>query len=620
MAFPLAPHLRAALLVGTLAALGAASLAEAQNNLPAPHGYPRLAYYGSIRGTGYPFIKPDSTLDTEILDQVSRYDEITLDVNPIWPYRPDVISALRQRNPRAKFLAYVVGQNIWEARDRDSLRHYPTRYRRLVDNNDGWLYSKQTGGKYYAGNVNLAKRDASGNLVIADSLALLWKDVAIDSGVWDGIFYDILCDEMSWPQGHGDSIDFVRAGYATFEEFNASWTAATDTIASRMRRWGGDDFIMVGNCALGTKYSSFNGWMREGFPYQAGGDWYSNMFQEPGGYMTDERSFRAPRHNYIFSFPVGEDPYWPLNTRIARFGLGSAALGDGFAVFGGQDRDAFHSDYHNWWYDEYAVDMNGGGVSSESGQHVGWLGQALTDLYQMIWVGTNPDAVTNPSFEQNTTGWGLSSQTGSRLVRDTNCEAPVGACAGRVDITTPSPIDWYTTLWTTAPFQITPWNNHSVTFWAKATTPRSFSIVMARADNGQLIQSRKVVIGTEWKQYQLPLNPYGFDGMASLQFYLGKDAGSVWFDDVHFQMGTTTAYRRDFQNGIVIVNPSNDAWVQVPLDRDYKRIVGVRDPITNDGTVVSVAELQPQDALFLVGDDVHAPATIRDLRVRPFSP
>jgi hypothetical protein len=122
-------------------------------------------------------------------------------------------------------------------------------------------------------------------------------------------------------------------------------------------------------------------------------------------------------------------------------------------------------------------------------------------------------------------------------------------------------------------------------------------------------------LSTEWKQYQLPFNTYSFEGDLTLSFYFGADAGTVWMDDVHFQRGTTTVYRRDFQNGIVLVNPSTEAWVTVPLERDYKRILGVADPVVNDGTVVRIPEIPPQVALFLIGDDVHSPASIRDLRV-----
>lgn len=580
----------------------------------APTGYPRLGFYGSIRGNGYPFYGPDSVLDVGVLDQVSRYDEIILDVNPIWPYRPDVLQALRARNPNAKYLGYVVGQNIWNAYDRDSLVHYPTRYRRIADNNDGRLYDKR-GGLFYAGNVNLAKKGPLGNYIVADSLALLWKNVTYDSGVWDGIFFDILCDEMNWTQASGDSIDFLRAGYPSFAEFNQGWMAATDTIAARLRRWCGPNYIMVGNCALGTKYTTFNGWMREGFPYQAGGDWYSNMFWEPGGYMTDERRFLPPRHNYIFSFQVGTDPYSYNNNRIMRFGLGSASLGDGFGVFAAQDRDAFHSDYHTWWFDEFAVDLEAGGVSSTSRQHAHWLGQALSDMYQMIWISDEPDGVTNPDFETSAnSGWLFGRNIPATLVRDSTT-AGHGRSSAHINIPVADPIDWKVNFFTATPFEIYPWNTYSATFWIKASSPRTLPVMMSRL-NGPQVLARMVDVSTEWRQVQIPFYTYANEGSVVLGFYLAKDAGDVWIDDVHFQAGVSNVYRRDFQHGTVLVNTSASAYAQVPMERSFKRILGIRDPGTNDGSPVTTASVAPSDALFLIStDDPYPPATVRSLRV-----
>lgn len=601
-----------------LAGLCACSAAWAAD--PAPRGFPRLGFYGSIRGNGYPFYNApiDSALSDSVLDAVARYEEITLDVNPIFPYRPDIITAIKARNPSAKVLGYVVGQDIWNARDRDSLRHYPTRYRRLMDNNDGWLYSKLTGDKYYAGNVNLAKRDAQGSLLIADSLSLLWKEYLIDSGVWDGVFFDILCDEMGWPQAEGDSIDFERAGYSSFEAFNASWRAATDTIAARLRNWGGPDFIMVGNCALGTKYSTFNGWMREGFPFQAGGDWYSNMFQQPGGYITDEENFQQPRSNYIFSFQVGSDPYLSTNTRIMRLGLGSATLANGFGVFAVQNRDAFTGDYHEWWYDEYAVDP-ATGVASESPAHVGWLGQALTPFYQMIWAGQNPEGIVNGGFETSvSTGWSLYAGTPATRHVDASTFV-VGQSSARIDIQQSSALDWNVSYQSSIAIPITPFSHYAATFWVKASTPRTIPVVISRTNSTQLL-SRQIQVGTEWQQVQLPFLSMDNNEPANgtrIAFYLGKDAGSVWLDDVHFQYGLSTVYRRDFQNGIVLVNPSFQAGADVNLPRPFRRILGTRDPFINDGSSGQVQYVGPADALFLIGDDMYPPARVLDLRQAP---
>lgn len=598
-----------------LMVLGSAGTAHAAAPVGAPEGYPRLAFYGSIRGNGFPFYNApgDSTLSDSVLTKVARFNEIILDVNPVWPYRPDILQRLKQKNPRAKFLGYVVGQDIWMAADKDSLRHYPTRYRRIVTNNNAWLLSKRTRNKYYGGNVNLAKRNAAGDLFIADSLALLWKDVTIDSGVWDGIFYDILCDEMGWLQASGDSVDYVAAGYPTFDAFNQSWREATNMIGNRMRQWGGPNFIMVGNCALGTKYDTFNGWMREGFPYQAGGDWYSNMYWQPGGYFTDEANFRDPKHNYIFSFQVGSDEYSDNNCRIMRFGLGSASLAGGYGVFGGQDRDAYHADYHNWWYDEYAVDL-ATGTASESGEHTGWLGQPLTDYYQMVWIGDQPEGVLNPDFETSATqDWNFWVNSPASRTRDTTT-AGHGSASVRIDIPTPNPVNWKVNLNTPLSVVMQPWTNYSITFWVKASSMRTLPVIIAPLGGSGSWFNRSIVVGTEWKQVQIPIYSGSLQGPISLQFYLASDAGSIWFDDVHFQKGVTTVYRRDFQNGTVLVNPSTSDAMDVRMERPFRRILGLRDPLTNDGSTSAVQTVGPSDALFLLSDDITPPATVRDLR------
>jgi hypothetical protein len=593
-----------------------AAAALAANAPVAPHGYPRLAFYGSIRGNGYPFYNAplDSSLNDTTLNAVSRFEEIILDINPIWPYRPDVVRELRRRNPDAKILAYVVGQDIWNARDVDSLRHYPTRYRRLIDNNDGWLYSKKTKQKYFAGSVNLAKKDGTGRYVIADSLALLWKENSIDPGnkIWDGIFYDILCDDMAWPLLSGDTLDYVRAGYSSFDEFNRGWHAATDTIATLMRNWGGPDFIMVGNCALGSKYSTFNGWMREGFPMQAGGDWYSNMFWSPGGYFTDDKSFMQPRHNYIFSFQVGLDQYSYNNCRIMRLGLGSASLADGFGVFGGQDRDAFHADYHRWWYDEYAVDLATGRASDKRAD-TGWLGQPLSDFYQMVWVGDQPEGIQNNDFEGNNrvNQWTFHQSNPATLSQDTTTSGHGKSCA-RIDIPQANPVEWTTNLAAAIQFPLQPYTTYSATFWMKASTPRAIPVIVG-VPGLPATFTRDVSVGTEWRQIQVPFTTTDQTGNVSLTFFFAKNAGTVWMDDVHFQQGISTVYRRDFQHGCVLVNPSTDNGADVKMERAFHRILGISDPATNDGSISLHQFVPPSDALFLLGDDVAPPEQVKDL-------
>ena len=88
----------------------------------------------------------------------------------------------------------------------------------------------------------------------------------------------------------------------------------------------------------------------------------------------------------------------------------------------------------------------------------------------------------------------------------------------------------------------------------------------------------------------------------SSHFCLAADDGDVWLDDVHFQAGATNVYRRDFQNGIVLVNPAAQA-LTVPLEPTFRRILGTADPVVNDGSMVTEVTVPPSDALFLIGGD-----------------
>ena len=581
--------------------------------------FPRLGLYGSVTGSGAPFVKLDGTLDPVALDQVARYHEVILDVNPLTPYRPDVIAALRQRHPGIHILAYVLGHDIWNAADADSLNHYPTRYRRLVRDAGGFLYNKVGGQLYPGADVNLAKRDASGRYTVAEGLAALLDTVVVQSGQWDGIFFDVYCQSLLWTQDASRQIDYSAAGYPSLAAFDAGWAAGADTLANRIRRLAGGNAILVGNCAGSAHEVSFNGWMRENFPLQNGGTWYSNVTDEPHGYFANDANFQQPAHDYIFSALQGSNgnQYSSENARRVRIGLATAALGEGYGVFGPSNRDVNTAPYHQWWYDEYGVDLTTGHAASDLA-HTGWLGQPVSARYQQIWAGTNQDAVSNPGFESNvTSGWtfGTFAPAMATISRDATTAA-VGSSSCHIQITTASTVDWHVNLTSTATIPVFVGYSYSVTFWAKASAPRTIPLT-ATLPGGGAAATSNVTIGTTWKQYQVILLPTA-NASSSLEFFLGTQAGDVWFDDVHFQQGATNVYRRDFQNGSVVVNPS-DQVLQVPVGAGFKRILGTVDPLTNDGAVVTTVTVPPSDAIFLIataGDHIP-PAAIQDVIIKP---
>ncbi len=574
--------------------------------------YPRLGLNCLIPGTGWPFLDASGNLDPVAVGQVSRYEQIVLSASPISEYHPEILAALRAVNPRLKALAYVTAGDIYEVSAADSLVHYPTRYNHMIRDLDGYLYNKG-GGRYSYYRVNLAKRDDRGRLVVAESIAQLIKDAVVSTGIWDGLFVDLYCDDIGWTQAPNESIDFVRAGYDDLGTFLQSYSEGGDTLASRLRQLCGPGYILVGNCGQGTRYALFNGWMRENFPYQNGGTWYENMFRAVGGYFTDDASFRRPTNNYMLTMMMGVLPYTAENMRKARFGLGSATLGEGFGVFGSSDGLVKTVPFFQFWFDEYAVDL-ATGRSSDRLQDTGWLGEARGPWYQMIWVGNAPDAVSNPGFESSVTdGWSFYAHPSvSATVRRDTAGAGQGSASAHVSIAAAGTVDWYVTFASVGALSLTTGQEYSATFRARASTPRRITVVAG--STGYSGAYRYVDIGTEWKQYQVALQPMT-SGSGRLQFFLGRDAGDVWIDDAHLQAGVTTIYRRDFLNGSVLVNPSAQA-LTVPLGGTWRRIIGTADPATNDGATITEETIPPSDARFLLGRDVVPPAAVRDLRIQ----
>ena len=575
--------------------------------------YPRIAYYGALKRSGSPVMDDDGNLIDSVANAMARYPEVIIDMDPITPYRPQFLTSMRQRNPSVKLLAYVTGHYIWSSLDPDSFNHYPTRYWRMIRDMDGFLYNKagaQFGLTNHAfANVNLAKK-AQGRYVVAESLATLFWDFAVRRGGWDGIFVDTFCQGILWAQAPGESIDFARAGYSSPSTFDAAWHAGTDTLAARLRQKCGNSTILVGNCEPNTKWAWFNGWMRENFPFQGGATWYNNMYDDPGGYFTEEQRFRTPTNNHISTSIVNGygAQYWSDNCRRARLGLGSAALGDGYASFVPGQRTPLIP-YYTYWYDEFAVDLTTG-TSSPLLAKTGWLGQPLGPYYQMIWAGTNPDAVTNPGAETNLSGWTFwcnSAQINSTFTRDAGTAA-VGGASFKVTVPNTTTVDWYVNFASNGSIWGQLGYTYSATFWAKASTPRNITVVASNTG-----ASRVVAIGTTWKQYQAALVPL-WSGQANLAFFLGVGAGDVWIDDAHLQQGATSIYRRDFQKGMVLVNPSYNV-LPVPLAHSYRKILGTADPITNNGTSITTATVNPLDALFLI--DSNATAGVAGATVAP---
>jgi hypothetical protein len=86
--------------------------------------------------------------------------------------------------------------------------------------------------------------------------------------------------------------------------------------------------------------------------------------------------------------------------------------------------------------------------------------------------------------------------------------------------------------------------------------------------------------------------------------------GVVWFDEYDSKLGAaisppaTTAwqkgvYRRDFENGIALVNPKGNGPVEVTLEEDFRRLDGKQAPTVNNGQLTRKVLLQDRDGIIL---------------------
>jgi len=100
--------------------------------------------------------------------------------------------------------------------------------------------------------------------------------------------------------------------------------------------------------------------------------------------------------------------------------------------------------------------------------------------------------------------------------------------------------------------------------------------------------------------------------------------GVVWFDEYDAKLGSATTtpttawqkgvWRRDFDNGVVLVNPKGNGTQTVTLEADFARIKGVQDPVTNSGQTVRTVTLKDRDGLILLRTNpVKRPAAPKNL-------
>ncbi len=668
---------------GTILGVTSASVGRVEStsiNGLAP--FPHIAYYGGPNSSGWPFVgsteklgtcsnnpavacavntdcgspsitcnnpaqRPaiDAPLNAAELDLYAKFPQIIVSPTPLSDGRPDIIPAIRARNPNISIFAYVVGHVMW-CPGYPGNNSYPDGYfyrdywlgvtggdqncsttsNRLLWNQDG------TRSGY---DVNLAYREAlpggGYRYPVAEGIAEAIYEHAKLSRNFDGIFIDIFCPNYLWAENPANPWDYARAGYgadnsdpANRAAFTDGWAAGHQREADRLRELaiadGQPDFPIAGNCGQtpSSLFPVMNGWMRENYPFQNGGTFFTNMLTWPWGYLHQDRNFRTPQYNYIFTgADPSSQPYTPLNQQKLRFGLGSAALGNGYHIFEDASGYLDVADYPTWWFDEYGVDTTVQQDNPEWGKaknglaYTGWLGQPTGDFYNMILPNANPDLLPVNDFEQDITHIDMRAFSPAQATAE---RSTIGAGAGsgslHINISQVGS-NSSSVLFNSDTFQTTNGEYYSVTFWAKSSQNRAVTVYVDGA-------GQSLPISTTWRRYQISVKATS-TGNAVYQFQIGHETGDIWFDDIRVQAGIGNVFRRDFDRGSVLLNPYN-LPMTIQLEKPFRKIRGTVNPTLNDGSIVTSVTLTPDvgygigDAIFLLNVDVTPPATITDLK------
>jgi hypothetical protein len=141
---------------------------------------------------------------------------------------------------------------------------------------------------------------------------------------------------------------------------------------------------------------------------------------------------------------------------------------------------------------------------------------------------------------------------------------------------------------------------------------REYRLIMASVAQPQLVVFGQVGVANDYQGFR-----YGFTSCLMdngyYEFSLAANAysGIFWFDEFNTKLGNATTapptvawqkgvYRRDFDNGIALVNPRGNGAQTVQLETTFKKISGTQDPATNNGQTVQAVTLQDRDGVILL--------------------
>jgi len=421
---------------------------------------------------------------------------------------------------------------------------------------------------------------------------------------WDGIFYDNLTDYPQDPRvdvsGNGQADGGVIGGVNVWRQGQRDLLAETRRLAPDLPLFVNGNLVVNG-LAQGREM--------EAFPLIPGGQLSAAI----DAYLADGAAG-------IPATVVNPDSVTRLapSRQAARLAVGVGLLGDGYTAydFGWQQHG------YPWWFDVY----DGGAGSSLARAvepHVPYLPVRRPDrfkpgdivlfdqeaaLVQHVLPGglvvrrgvwrtwstrhLGGTAITTPAQRRaglgylgqplgaarlvRTASWGryalpLSLQRGLATVDGQPQQAPVAPLTPRAQLRVTS-VAHYDPMATALTFFAPPARSveRTLVFWARG--PAGQSIAVRTGTAVMMGDPIPLALWPDWRRYQIPI-----DGSGRIVIGVGRVEGTVDLRGVSVLGVQAFVLRRDFTNGIVLVNPT-DAMQRVALGGLYRVPDGDQDP------------------------------------------
>ncbi len=151
---------------------------------------------------------------------------------------------------------------------------------------------------------------------------------------------------------------------------------------------------------------------------------------------------------------------------------------------------------------------------------------------------------------------------------------------------------------------------YTLTFWAKTTSPYGFPLVVVLLDSSGTLVRQTYTLGTTWQMYTLAYTTGSSGTTASIKFALASNTsdatGDIFLDKVTLQQGDPNVWKREFEQGMVVVNATGQTQTALALPsagtgHSWSRINGTQDHTTNNGAGSQTSiTIQPGDAVLFI--------------------